>query len=72
MKTTLRADLPAFALGDRVFHVSDDPEDCTPGVVTGLVYRQIGLEYLVAWSRDHDEDFCQELTLKLAPEPITP
>lgn len=41
----MRADVPRFALGELVFHKTDD----TPGVIVGLVYRPGGMVYEVTW-----------------------
>jgi hypothetical protein len=49
-----KPDLLKFNIGDEVQHIGDDVEDDRPGVVTGIIIRDGGYVYEVAWGRCGD------------------
>jgi hypothetical protein len=52
-------DIPAFAHGQDVYHVTDD----TPGLVVALVYYSDCLRYKIMWQgRTSEEHSSEELT----------
>lgn len=57
------ADTIKFSLGDIVYHVLEQDK---AGVVTGIMYRPIGVIYYITWKKDASE--CSHYDVELSSE----
>lgn len=54
-------DSPAYSIGTLIYHKTEE----TPGILTGLIYRESGITYEVTWqSRIIEEHQACELTVE--------